>query len=349
MYITMVKKRLSNGDDCRKCAEAEAMLRNRGMWDQVDRVVWADEADHASEGWQLSREFDVDNAPFFVVKNGAPAPSVYSSVLRFMRAIEGDGREQRREARQDEAPEDLDQLNVEFADRDPLDILKWGLTRFGEGTGLAFSGAEDVALIDMAVSTGLPFSVFCLDTGRLHAETYRFIEKVRTHYGIEIEMMMPDASKLQPFVRKKGLFSFYEDGHQECCGVRKIEPLRRALSVRDAWVTGQRKDQSPSTRASVPVIQQDPAFQGKGERLVKLNPLANWSSAQVWQYLRDRDVPFNPLHEKGFISIGCEPCTRPTHPGQHEREGRWWWEESTIKECGLHSAVPAVPAESAHK
>ena len=140
-------------------------------------------------------------------------------------------------------------------------------------------------------------------------------------------------------MRKKGLFSFYEDGHKECCEIRKVEPLRRALVRRDAWVTGQRRDQSP-TRAHVSVVQIDPAFSGKRGALLKLNPLAAWSSAQTWAYIREHEVPWNPLHERGYVSIGCEPCTRPTHPGQHEREGRWWWEDTTRKECGLHSVPP---------
>jgi phosphoadenosine phosphosulfate reductase len=138
-------------------------------------------------------------------------------------------------------------------------------------------------------------------------------------------------------VREKGLFSFYQDGHQECCGIRKIEPLERALAGLDAWVTGQRKDQSPSTRAEVPFVQQDDRFQGRAEQLYKYNPLANWSSAELWNYIRMMEIPYNPMHERGFISIGCEPCTRPVLPGQHEREGRWWWEEATQKECGLHA------------
>ena len=137
--------------------------------------------------------------------------------------------------------------------------------------------------------------------------------------------------------KKKGLFSFYEDDHKECCGIRKIAPLRKQLLTVDAWITGQRRDQSPGTRAEVPVIQDDKAFARPDDKLTKFNPLANWTSKQVWDYIRDNNVPYNALHDEGFISIGCEPCTRPTGPGQHEREGRWWWEEATKKECGLHA------------
>ena len=133
------------------------------------------------------------------------------------------------------------------------------------------------------------------------------------------------------------MYSFYKDGHKECCGIRKVVPLRRKLSTLDAWITGQRKDQSPGTRVAVPVVENDSAFSTSENKLIKFNPLSNWTSAQVWEYIRGNDVPFNSLHEQGFISIGCEPCTRPILPNQHEREGRWWWEDATQKECGLHA------------
>jgi len=136
-------------------------------------------------------------------------------------------------------------------------------------------------------------------------------------------------------VRRKGLFSFYEDGHQECCGRRKVEPLKRKLATLDAWITGQRRDQSP-TRLEIPIAQADTSYGAGDHPLTKFNPLANWRSEQVWAYIRANDVPYNELHDRGFVSIGCEPCTRAILPHQHEREGRWWWEEDTVKECGLH-------------
>lgn len=224
-----------------------------------------------------------------------------------------------------------------YATRHPREILSYAIQGYSPRLAISFSGAEDIVLIDMATKLGGEFRVFTLDTGRLHAETYEFIEKVREHYGINIEAFFPQPEAVESLVREKGLFSFYHDGHRECCGIRKVEPLRRALSTLDAWVTGQRRDQSPGTRAQVPVIQIDPTFQKNGHQLVKFNPLANWTSEQVWGYIRQNDVPFNPLHERGFVSIGCEPCTRPILPGQHEREGRWWWEDETKKECGLHA------------
>ncbi len=231
---------------------------------------------------------------------------------------------------------DLVDIDASLANQAPQDILGYALQQF-DNIAISFSGAEDVVLVDMAYRIRKDIQVFSLDTGRLHPETYRFMDRVREHYGIAIEIMYPEAEAVQALVREKGLFSFYRDGHKECCGIRKIGPLRRKLAGLDAWITGQRKDQSPNTRAEIPVIQDDRAFAREGGTLTKFNPLAHWSSQQVWRYIRDNQVPYNELHDRGFLSIGCEPCTRPVGPGQHEREGRWWWEEATKKECGLHA------------
>ena len=234
---------------------------------------------------------------------------------------------------------DVRELDQQLQEKSPKDILKFALSTFDTNAiSISFSGAEDVVLIDMALKINPEIQVFSLDTGRLHPETYRFIDTIRKHYKINIEVMSPEAQAIEALTRSKGLFSFYQDGHQECCGIRKIEPLRRKLSTLNAWITGQRKDQSPSTRSQVAIIEEDLTFSSDAKNpLIKFNPLANWSSAEVWNYIRMFEVPYNELHSKGFISIGCEPCTRPVLPGQHEREGRWWWEESTQKECGLHS------------
>lgn len=231
---------------------------------------------------------------------------------------------------------DLIDIEKKLQQETPQKIIKYALSQF-ENIAISFSGAEDVALIEMARNYRPDIAVFCLDTGRLHAETYRFIEKVRKHYNIAIDIISPDGEAVRRLTREKGLFSFYDDDHKECCGIRKIEPLRKKLLEVDAWITGQRKDQSP-TRAVIPVIQDDKLFARKNATLTKFNPLANWSSKEVWDYLRMCESPYNELHDKGYISIGCEPCTRPVSPGQHEREGRWWWEEATKKECGLHAA-----------
>eukprot|EP00238_Polyblepharides_amylifera_P001703 CAMPEP_0196573156 /NCGR_PEP_ID=MMETSP1081-20130531/3093_1 /TAXON_ID=36882 /ORGANISM="Pyramimonas amylifera, Strain CCMP720" /LENGTH=429 /DNA_ID=CAMNT_0041890773 /DNA_START=113 /DNA_END=1402 /DNA_ORIENTATION=- len=221
----------------------------------------------------------------------------------------------------------------------PLEIMDHALRSFPGEIGIAFSGAEDVALIHYAHMTGRPFRVFSLDTGRLNSETYYLFDAVEKRYGIRIEYTFPDQQEVMELVREKGLFSFYEDGHQECCRARKVRPLRRQLSTLDAWITGQRKDQSPGTRTEVPVVQVDPAFEGKSGgtgSLIKYNPLSNIIGTDVWAFLRAFDVPTNDLHQQGYVSIGCEPCTRAVLPGQQEREGRWWWEEAADKECGLH-------------
>jgi len=231
----------------------------------------------------------------------------------------------------------IPKLATEFEDLSAKHIIEHGLKQFGDSLAISFSGAEDVVLIDLASRSGLPFRVFTLDTGRLHPQTYRYLEVVRKHYAIDIEVCTPDSAALTALTTQKGMFSFYADGHQECCGIRKVGPLREKLATLDAWITGQRADQSPGTRADVPFIQQDNGFGSDANPLVKYNPLSQWTSARVWGYIRENKVPYNELHEQGFVSLGCEPCTRPVLPNQHEREGRWWWEEATQKECGLHS------------
>lgn len=231
---------------------------------------------------------------------------------------------------------DIDKLATEYNDKTPAEILALAIKHF-DNIAISFSGSEDIALLDMAVKIKPDIKIFSLDTGRLHPETYRFIERVRDHYNIKIALISPDPSQLEAFIHAKGLYSFYRDGHQECCAIRKVMPLRRVLSPLDAWITGQRQDQSPNTRQGISIIQQDSTFSTEDRIVVKFNPLSLWTSRQVWQYIQDNDLPFNELHTKGFASIGCEPCTRPILPWQHEREGRWWWEEATKKECGLHS------------
>ncbi|CAM6084185.1 unnamed protein product [Calypogeia fissa] len=234
---------------------------------------------------------------------------------------------------------DWNALSTELSEASPFDIVRRALQTFGNDIAIAFSGAEDVALIEYAHLTGLPFRVFSLETGRLNPETLQLFADVEKRYNLHIEYMFPDAADVEALVRAKGLFSFYEDGHQECCGVRKVKPLRRALKGLRSWITGQRKDQSPGTRSNVPVVQVDPAFEGLDGgpgSLLKWNPLTNVTSAEVWNFLMTMDVPVNALHAKGYVSIGCEPCTKTVLPGQHEREGRWWWEDATAKECGLH-------------
>ncbi len=224
----------------------------------------------------------------------------------------------------------------------PQEILREAMASHGDGLRVAFSGAEDVILVDMACEIGGEVRVFVVDTGRLFEETLEFIDRIRAHYGVAIEVAFPQTEAVEGLVRTKGLYSFRQDGHAQCCAIRKVEPLRRVLSGATGWVTGQRRDQSPDTRATVPVVQVDGQHRdARGVPLLKYNPLAAWSSDQVWRYLRGAGIPFNPLHARGFVSIGCAPCTRPILPGQHEREGRWWWEDVGKRECGLHLGPPA--------
>lgn len=229
---------------------------------------------------------------------------------------------------------EIAELNTSLREAEPKEIMTQLLERL-PNSAISFSGAEDVLLIELSKKYSPPPPIFTLDTGRLHPETYRFIEKVRDHYQRPIEVLFPDAEAVSNLVKNRGLYSFYSDGHEECCGIRKVEPLKKKLQGLDAWITGQRRDQSP-TRVEVPVLEIDTTFSTAQHQVLKINPLANYSSGQVWEMIRLFDVPYNELHDCGFVSIGCEPCTKAIGPNQHEREGRWWWEEATIKECGLH-------------
>ncbi|MCW8946707.1 MAG: phosphoadenylyl-sulfate reductase [Sedimenticola thiotaurini] len=238
---------------------------------------------------------------------------------------------------------DVQRLAENYDERSPEEIISLALETV-DNIAISFSGAEDVVLVDMAVQINPNVKVFSLDTGRLHPETYRYLEEVRNHYGIKLDVVSPVGADVEKLVREKGLYSFLNDGHKECCTVRKVAPLRRKLATLSGWITGQRKDQSIGTRTEVPVIQEDPSFSTEESKLLKFNPLANWTSAQVWEYIRTNEVPYNPLHAQGFTSIGCEPCTRAVLPNQHEREGRWWWEDAADKECGLHAGNVAAKA-----
>lgn len=230
---------------------------------------------------------------------------------------------------------EIGRLDAEYNTQSPQNILQFALEQYSS-IAISFSGAEDVVLIDMASKLSKQLQVFCIDTGRLHSETYQYLDCVRIKYSLNLDIIFPDYADVEKLVGTKGFFSFYKEGHQECCSIRKVKPLQRKLDSLDAWITGQRKDQSPETRAHVPVVQIDTAFSSADRRLVKFNPLANWTSAQVWQYIQVNNIPYNPLHSRGFISIGCEPCTKAILPNQHERQGRWWWENAQDKECGFH-------------
>ncbi|MFE0841551.1 phosphoadenylyl-sulfate reductase [Achromobacter insolitus] len=193
--------------------------------------------------------------------------------------------------------------------------------------------AEDMLLTHAIYSAGLDLEVFTLDTGRLHAETLGVLDAVREHYGREITIYRPVATAVEQHVAAHGAYAFYEsvELRRACCQIRKVEPLKRALAGRGAWITGQRRAQS-TTRGELPLEEDDKTF-----GLYKFNPLADWSEEDVWSVIRTLGIPYNPLHDQGYPSIGCEPCTRAIRPGEDLRAGRWWWESSDSKECGLHA------------
>jgi len=212
-------------------------------------------------------------------------------------------------------------------------LLAAVLRRFGERAALASSlGAEDQVVTDMLCRIVPGPAIFTLDTGRLPPETYDAIEATRRRYGVKIEVLFPDRAEVEAMVTEAGPNLFYAsvEARRRCCQVRKVAPLRRKLAGLEAWITGLRRGQSP-TRQSVARVEWDEVH-----GLIKVNPLADWTSEQVWEYLRRHDVPYNRLHNLGYPSIGCAPCTRAVPPGEDARSGRWWWERADQKECGLH-------------
>jgi len=214
------------------------------------------------------------------------------------------------------------------------ELIQWTVDHYGLKAGLACSfGMEDMVLIDIIAKGKKPMTIFTLDTGRLHEETYQLMDRVRSHYGLEIKTYFPNLEQVQVLVREKGFFSFKEsiENRKECCGIRKVEPLNRALGELDAWVTGLRRDQAV-TRTQTPKVLED----ADHPPLIKINPLADWTQNQVESYIEKNEVPVNALHKKNYPSIGCAPCTRPIEPGEDIRAGRWWWENPEHKECGLH-------------
>ena len=213
------------------------------------------------------------------------------------------------------------------------EILKYLAGEFKGSVTVASSfGAEDMVLIDMCAKLKLQMEIFTLDTGRLPQETYDVMDEAVKKYGLRFSVFAPAAEKLEELESAKGPNSFYEsmENRKECCAIRKIAPLKRALSGKDCWITGLRREQA-LTRGSLEAIEWD-----EGNNMIKANPLALWSEKQVWDYIKENNVPYNKLHDKGYPSIGCAPCTRAVKPGEDVRAGRWWWETPEHKECGLH-------------
>ncbi|MBD3633716.1 MAG: phosphoadenylyl-sulfate reductase [Methylophaga sp.] len=193
-------------------------------------------------------------------------------------------------------------------------------------------GAEDMVLLDLICKHAPGIEVFTLDTGRLPKETYELMQEVKTHYQKEVQVYYPDTAQIEAFVTSNGPNAFYDsvEMRKQCCGIRKVQPLNRALAGKKAWLTGMRRSQSV-TRAELPVSEWD-----EDHGLQKFSPLTDWSNGNVWAYIRAFEVPYNKLHDEGYASIGCAPCTRAITAGEDIRAGRWWWENPETKECGLH-------------
>lgn len=231
-------------------------------------------------------------------------------------------------------------LNREFADKSPVEVLAWFLGEYRHRIALASSmGAEDQVLTDMIARLDPGTRIFTLDTGRLFYETYELIEKTTLRYKVKIDLYFPAHDEVEAMVNQKGINLFFGsvESRKQCCRVRKIEPLRRAFRGLDVWICGLRREQA-ATRARNELVEWD-----KVNGLIKLNPLIGWSEQQVWDYIREQGVPYNSLHDKGFPSIGCQPCTRAVLPGEDVRAGRWWWENPDSKECGLHNQRATKP------
>ncbi len=226
------------------------------------------------------------------------------------------------------------ELAIEFDPEPPEAVIEWALERWHPRIAICTSfQAEGMVILDMAWRINPNVRVFTVDTGRLPQETYEIIEAVRERYGIEVEVYFPNTRQIEAMVRRFGPNLFYRsvEARLLCCKLRKVEPIRRVLNGLDAWITGLRREQWAS-RANIRKIEIDHDHGG----LAKINPLADWTYEEVWDYIRDNDVPYHKLYDQGYTSIGCAPCTRPTRPGEDPRAGRWWWEKDAPKECGIH-------------
>jgi phosphoadenosine phosphosulfate reductase len=213
------------------------------------------------------------------------------------------------------------------------DVLRWAIEKFQPSIKIACS-FQNLVVVHMALKINPDVTIFAMDTGRLNEETYQCAEDLQRRLGVKIEWFFPKHREIEALEREKGLFSFKQsvENRQECCHIRKVEPLKRALSGLDAWITGLRRDQNV-TRTSTGKIEIDHVHGG----IVKINPIVDWTWDEVQDYVREHDLPYNHLFDRGFLSVGCAPCTRPVRAGEHPRAGRWWWEQAEHKECGLHN------------
>lgn len=227
----------------------------------------------------------------------------------------------------------IQDINNNFTHAEPEEVLGYLCRMFGDKMAFATSlGAEDQVLTHMLASIDKNVRIFTLDTGRLFPETLDLLDKTSKRYGIDIKVYFPDASRVEKMVNSKGINLFYESvaNRKECCHIRKILPMKRALGGADLWISGLRAEQSV-TRHDIELAGWDENF-----NLIKVSPLRNWSEEMVWEFIHARNIPYNTLHDKGFPSIGCQPCTRAIGPDEDVRAGRWWWEMPEMKECGLH-------------
>lgn len=226
-----------------------------------------------------------------------------------------------------------------------VEVLQKVANEYSPATMANSFGAEDMVLMDLICRNDLTIEIFSLDTGRLPAETYRLMDKAHEKYNKEVTVYFPDSTQVEQFVRAEGVNAFYRsvELRKACCGIRKVEPLKRALTDKKAWITGLRREQSV-TRTDLPVQEFDDGF-----GLEKFNPLVDWTEQDIWAYIHHHEVPYNELHDQNYPSIGCAPCTRAITVGEDIRAGRWWWENPELKECGLHVAGPSTPLPSEKK
>ena len=233
--------------------------------------------------------------------------------------------------------EDLDGWRRELTGLTPEETIGWALSRWKDRLAIFTSfQADGMVLVDLVCRLRLPISILTLDTGRLPEETYDHWDRIRDHYSVEIEAVLPDSDELHTLLKERGPNSFRHDPQSrlDCCRVRKVNPFQREVQRFDAWLSGLRRDQSDSRR-SITVVDPDLGNAPQGG-LYKVSPLVQWTLDDVWRYLRDHDVPTHPLYEKGYHSIGCAPCSRPLRPAEDARSTRWWWEGAAHRECGLH-------------
>jgi phosphoadenosine phosphosulfate reductase len=229
--------------------------------------------------------------------------------------------------------EQINKLNNDL--KTPQEVLKWAFDNLHPKLAKASSfGAEGVAVIDMMMKINPKARIFTLDTGRLNQETYDVMDEIRNKYNVNIEVMFPDQNEVEQMVRVNGMNLFYQSiGNRKlCCGIRKVHPMNKMLATLDGWITGLRNDQTHN-RADAKKIEIDDQHNG----IIKINPIVDWNWEQTWDYIKKNNVPYNKLHDKGYSSIGCEPCTRAIKSGEPLRAGRWWWETDSEKECGLHA------------